>query len=249
MILIKTPEEIEKVRAACKIAALTLLNLEKHIKEGVTTEELDRLGEEMIVKCGGQAAFKGYRGYKHATCISVNEEVVHGIPGKRKIKEGDIVGMDVGVLLSGFYGDVARTYPVGRISKKVEQLLKCGWEALQAGIKNARTGNHLGDISHAIEERARKEGFSVVRDLFGHGVGRNLHEDPLIPNFGRPGEGPELYAGMILAIEPMINLGGSRIVTLSDGWTVVTEDRSLSVHFENTILITKGEPEVLTSDS
>jgi len=246
MILIKTPGEIEKVRAACKIAALTLQDLEKHIKEGITTGELDSLGEEMIVRCGGQAAFKGYRGYKHATCISVNEEVVHGIPGKRKIKEGDIVGVDVGVLLNGFYGDVARTYPVGRVAKKTERLMLCGREALELAIKQARAGGHLGDISHVIEERAKKDGFSVVRDLFGHGVGRSLHEDPLIPNFGRPGEGPELSAGMVLAIEPMLNLGGSRIVTLSDGWTVVTEDRSLSVHFENTILITKGDPEVLT---
>ncbi len=190
--------------------------------------------------------FKGYRGYRHATCISINNEIVHGIPGKRVFSAGDIVGLDIGVKINGFCGDCAMTVAVGEISKKAQQLIRATKEALRAAIKQARAGNHLGDISAAIERVAKNHGFSVVRDLFGHGVGQDLHEDPLIPNFGAPGQGIELKPGMTLAIEPMLNIGTHKIKTLSDGWTVVTEDGSLSCHFEHTVLIREGEAEVLT---
>jgi methionyl aminopeptidase len=246
MILIKTEEEVEKIRRACRVAAQTLRELGKTIQPGITTAELDQTGEELIRKAGAIPAFKGYRGYQHATCISVNEEVVHGIPGARRLKSGDVVGVDVGAVVEGYYGDIAASFPVGEVSEETYKLLRCGKEALELAIAQAEPRKHVGDLSHAIEQRARQDGYAVVRDLFGHGLGRSLHEDPLIPNFGIPGEGPELKAGMVIAIEPMINCGGSRIVTLEDGWTVITEDHSLSVHFEHSILITEGKPEVLT---
>lgn len=246
MIPIKTAQEIEHIRSACKIVAEVLLEIKKIIKEDLTTAEIDALGEKLLIEKGAYPAFKGYRGYKHALCLSVNEEVVHGIPGEKKLKEGDIIGVDVGAIVSGYYGDTASTFAVGKIAKKAERLLRAGKEALMAGIKQARSGNHLGDISFAIESCAQKYGYSVVRDLFGHGVGKELHEEPLIPNFGKKGEGPELKAGMVLAIEPMLNIGGYKIKTLADGWTVETCDKSLSVHFEHTILVTKGDPEILT---
>lgn len=246
MIQIKSLQEIEKVRAACQIVARTLKDIEKHIKEGISTAELDGIAEEMILKYGGIPAFKGYRGYKHATCVSINEEVVHGIPGKKQLKVGDVVGVDVGVIKDGYYGDAAYTFCVGEPSKKVAKLLRCAKECLEKALIQARAGKHVGDISAAIEAHAEKGGFSVVKDLFGHGVGKELHEDPLIPNFGKAGEGPRLKCGMTLAIEPMLNIGGSEIETLSDGWTVVTKDRSLSVHFEHTILIKDKESEILT---
>jgi methionyl aminopeptidase len=176
----------------------------------------------------------------------VNEEIVHGIPGKKVLQEGDIVGVDVGTKIEGFCGDTAATFPVGRVAKKTAKLLNAGKSALKAGIRQARAGNHLGDISAAIQRVAEENGYSVVRDLYGHGIGADLHEDPLIPNFGRPGEGPKLKPGMVLAIEPMLNMGGWKIKTLEDGWTVITEDRSLSCHFEHTILIREGEAQVLT---
>lgn len=246
MILIKTQEEVEKIRCACRVAAQTLSELGKAVRPGITTLELDQMGEELILQAGAIPAFKGYRGYKYATCISVNEEVVHGIPGARQLKSGDVVGVDVGAIIEGYYGDIAASYPVGEIAEETRKLLRCGKEALELAIAEAKSSKHVGDISHAIEQRARQDGYAVVRDLFGHGLGRALHEDPLIPNFGNPGEGPELKAGMVIAIEPMINRGGSRIVTLPDGWTVITEDRSRSVHFEHSILITEGKPEILT---
>lgn len=245
-IIIKTEEEIGYLRAAGKIAAEVLEALRREIRAGVTTSELDRLGERLIREKGAEPVFIGYRGYRHATCISVNNEVVHGIPGERALKEGDLASVDVGVKLNGYCGDTAATFPVGEISSQAAKLLRVGKEALRAAIRQARAGNHLGDISYAVEREAEKNEFSVVRELYGHGVGRNLHEDPLIPNFGKPGEGPELGPGMTLAIEPMINTGGWKIRTLSDGWTVVTEDGSLSCHFEHTVLITAGEPEVIT---
>jgi methionyl aminopeptidase len=190
--------------------------------------------------------FLGYRGYKHATCISINQEVVHGIPGERRLVAGDLVSIDVGVKKDGYCGDCALTVPVGKASGRAEKLLRTAQQALAAGIKQARAGNHLGDIGAAVQQVAEKHGFSVVRDLYGHGIGRELHEDPLVPNFGKPGEGPELRPGMVLAIEPMLNVGGWRIRTLADGWTVVTEDGALSCHFEHTVLVTAGEPEILT---
>lgn len=246
MILIKDQEEIEGVRAAGRVVGEVFREVEGEIKAGISTIELDAKIESFVRKLKAQPAFLGYRGYKHASCLSVNAEVVHGIPGSRRLAEGDIVGVDIGALLNGFYGDAARTYAIGPINRKAEKLMQAGKECLELAIRQARSGNHLGDISSAIERHAKKCGFSVVRDLFGHGIGRSLHEDPLIPNFGEAGAGVELRPGMVLAIEPMLNAGGSQVLTLSDGWTVVTADNQLSVHFEHTVLVTEGDPEVLT---
>jgi methionyl aminopeptidase len=245
-IRIKSAEEIERIKKACCIVAWTLDQIEKEIEPGITTEDLDKLGERLIKEKGGVPVFIGYRGYRHATCMSINEEIVHGIPGKRELKEGDIVGVDVGAAVGGYCGDTAATFPAGRVSKKAAKLLRTGRAALKAAIRQARAGMYLGDISAAIQRVAEENGYSVVRELYGHGVGKDLHEDPLIPNFGRAGDGPELKPGMVLALEPMLNMGGWKIKTLEDGWTVVTADRSLSCHFEHTVLITEGEPEVLT---
>lgn len=245
-IKLKSAEEIEKIKEACVIAAWVLECLGKEIKPGVTTKDIDSIGENLIRKKGAIPVFIGYRGYRHATCISVNNEIVHGIPGKRVLQDGDIVSVDVGTRKNGYCGDTAATFIVGKTSKKAAKLVRACKEALKAGIKQAKSGNHLGDISAAIERVAENNNFSVVRDLYGHGIGRDLHEEPLIPNFGKPGEGPELKPGMALAVEPMLNIGGWKIKTLADGWTVVTADGSLSCHFEHTILITRGDPEILT---
>ncbi len=246
LIKIKSGEEIELMRLAGRLTGEVLAEVGKSLKPGQTTREIDALAERLMREKGGEPVFLGYRGYRHATCLSVNNEIVHGIPGERVVKDGDIVSVDVGVRVQGYCGDSAATFAVGKISAKAEKLLRVGRESLRAAIRQARAGNHLGDISHAVEAYAEKNGFSVVRDLYGHGVGRDLHEDPLIPNWGRAGEGVELKAGMTLAIEPMLNVGDWRIKTLPDGWTVVTEDGSLSCHFEHTVLVTDGEPEILT---
>ena len=245
-IKIKTEEEIERLREAGRITADVLHEMGKLAITGISTAEIDRQAESLIRSRGAEPVFIGYRGYRNATCISVNEEVVHGVPGGKILNEGDIVGLDVGVKKDGYCGDAAATFPVGKISRSTKKLLQIGKEALRLAIRQARAGNHLGDISCVIDQLAQKNGFTVVRDLYGHGIGRDLHEDPLIPNFGKAGEGPELLPGMVLAIEPMINVGGWKIKTLSDGWTVVTEDNSLSCHFEHMVLITEGDPEVLT---
>ncbi|MBU0574126.1 MAG: type I methionyl aminopeptidase [Candidatus Margulisiibacteriota bacterium] len=246
MIIVKTPEQIENIRSACQIVAGALREVETRIGPGVSTGELDKFVEGYIRDNGGEPAFIGYRGYKYATCTSLNHEVVHGLPGRAVLKAGDILGLDIGAKVNGYYGDAARTFAVGEIPKKTRKLLKSTEEALAAGITQARDGNHLGDISAAIEKVAERHGFSVVRDLYGHGVGIELHEDPLIPNFGEPGHGPLLKENMVLAIEPMLNVGGSNIRMLADKWTIITEDRSLSAHFEHTILVRKGEAEILT---
>lgn len=245
-IKIKSADEIKRIRKACEIVAWVLECIGKEIRAGVTTEDLDSFGERLIRERGAEPVFIGYRGYRHATCISANEEIVHGIPGKRVLKEGDIVGVDVGARIEGYCGDVAATFPVGKISSKSVKLVRTCKTALFTAIRQARSGKHLGDVSAAVQRVAEKNGYQVVRELYGHGVGRDLHEDPLIPNFGRPGEGPELKPGMVLAIEPMLNIGGWKIKTLDDGWTVVTADGSLSCHFEHTVLITEGDPEILT---
>lgn len=245
-IYVRDGEEIEKLRVAGRIAAEVLSAVSSQLAVGKTTREIDAYGEKLIRSKGAEPVFIGYRGFQHACCISINHEVVHGIPGDRILCEGDIVSLDIGVKKDGYCGDNAATYPVGKISSKAQKLLRAGRDALKMAIRQARAGHYLGDISYAIQQYAEKNGFSVVRDLYGHGVGRDLHEDPLIPNYGRPGEGPRLKAGMVLAIEPMLNAGGWKIKTLPDGWTVVTEDNSLSCHFEHTVLITEGEPEVLT---
>lgn len=246
MIFIKSEDEIKKIRAACRIAAEVLEELKKMVKPGISTLELDEICEGSIRAKGALPAFKGYRGYRHATCISINEEVVHGIPGGRRIKDSDIVGLDVGTIYQGYYGDNAATVIVGKVDKRTEKLVKTTELALNKAIEQAKAGHRIGDISSVIEACAKKEGFSVVRDLYGHGVGRALHEDPLIPNFGKAGEGVELKDGMTIAIEPMLNMGASDIETLDDGWTVVTRDKGLSAHFEHTLLINGDKPEVLT---
>jgi methionyl aminopeptidase len=247
MITLKTKEEIEKMRAAGRIVAATLKEVSASIIPGKTTTlELDALAETIIKGHGAIPSFKGYKGYPNATCIAVNEEVVHGIPGPRVLKEGDIVGIDLGAVLDGWHADAAITVPVGRVSELAHRLLETARNALFAGIWKARPGNHLTDISNAIQEYVESRGFSVVRDLVGHGIGRSMHEDPQVPNFGRPGRGPVLEVGMTLAIEPMVNVGSYQVETLKDGWTIVTKDRSLSAHFEHTVAITETGPDVLT---
>lgn len=246
MIILKSRDEIEKMRVAGRVVAVALAELTAKVIPGVTTGELDRLAEDVLSAHGAVPSFLGYKGYPSATCISVNEEVVHGIPGSRCLAEGDIVGIDLGAIVGGYHGDAAITLPVGEISAAARKLLTVTREALYAGIRMARIGNRLGDISHAIQRHAESRGFSVVRDLVGHGIGRDMHEEPQVPNFGKPGRGPYLEEGMTLAIEPMLNAGGYHVESQSDGWTMVAKDRSLSAHFEHTVAITKNGPDILT---
>lgn len=245
MIIIKRKNEIEKIREACKIVAECLLILEKYIKPGVTKFELNQIIEKCIRRYKAEPAFLGYRGYPAASCISVDEEVVHGIPNGRVLKSGEIVSVDIGVKKDGYYGDGARSYGVGVLAKDKERLLKVTEEALYEGIKMAKAGNRIGDISYAIQSHVENNGFSVIRELSGHGTGINLHEDPPVPNFGKKGKGPLLKKGMVLAIEPMVSMGTSRVKISSDGWTVITFDNSPSAHFEHTVLVDE-EPVILT---
>ncbi len=242
MIILKTPEEIEIMAQASKLVAETLEALKKEIRPGITTEQLDRFAEEFIIARGGRPAFKGYRNYPKTLCTSVNEQVVHGIPSKRPLKEGDIVGIDLGVIVDGFYGDAAITVAVGAVSPEAARLMKVTEEALYLGIEQAVVGNRLSDISHAIQRHVEAAGYSVVTDFVGHGIGRQLHEEPQVPNCGKPGQGPRLQSGMVLAIEPMVNMGGSAVRILDDQWTAVTKDGSLSAHFEHTIAIQPSGP-------
>ena len=246
MIVLKSDEEIKRMAEACRIVAEVLEGMKKYISPGVTTKELDEFAESYIISKGARPAFKGYRGYPSTVCASVNEQVVHGIPSANKLKNGDIISIDVGVRYNGFYGDAAVTLPVGSISKQAQRLLAATEKALEAGIKRAVAGNRLSDISSTIQNYVESEGFSVVRTFVGHGIGRELHEDPQIPNYGRPGEGPKLLEGMTLAIEPMVNAGGWEVNILNDGWTAVTKDGSLSAHFEHTVAITKNGQSILT---
>jgi methionyl aminopeptidase len=247
MIILKTPQEIELIAKASRVVALTIAFLRERVKPGVTTADLDRWAEDFIVREGAKPAFKGYRGYPATLCTSVNEEVVHGIPSPRKrLEEGDIIGVDVGAIVEGYHGDAAVTLPVGEISDEAAQLIRVTEEALAAGLAQVNVGNRLSDVSHAIQSVAEGGGYSVVTDFVGHGIGRNLHEDPQVPNFGKPGEGPRLKEGLVLAIEPMVNAGGSAVEVLEDRWTVVTRDRKLSAHFEHTIALTADGPKVLT---
>jgi methionyl aminopeptidase len=244
---INTPDEVERIRESSQIVGRCLLLLGKEVRPGVTTRELDRMAEEFIRAEGGEPAFKGYRGYPASICASINEEVVHGIPsGKRVLKEGDVISLDIGVKKAGFYGDAARTFAVGSIDAKAQRLLEATERSLHAGIDQARPGGRVSDISSAIEREVKKSGFSVVRALVGHGVGRELHEEPQVPNYGRMGEGPKLKEGMVLAIEPMVNAGTAEVLTLSDQWTVVTADRGLSAHFEHTVAIGADGPVILS---
>ena len=248
MILVKSSTEIEYMRASGRIVAEVHAILKDKIKPGVTTKELDEIAERIILEHGAQPAFKGYGGFPATICASVNEEVVHGIPGNRVLREGDIISIDVGALKNGYYGDSAKTYPVGEISTKAEKLIRVTRESFYEGLKFCKVGYRLSDVSHAIQTHVEKEGFSVVRDYVGHGIGASLHEDPQIPNYGPPGKGPRLAAGMVLAIEPMINAGGFTVRVLGDNWTVVTADGSLSAHYEHTIVITEDDPLILTAE-
>ncbi|MBI3127238.1 MAG: type I methionyl aminopeptidase [Candidatus Tectomicrobia bacterium] len=245
-IMLRSPEEVEKLRASNRAVALVMKELRKVVKAGVTTLELDALAEKLLLDMGAKPAFKGYRGYRHTICASVNEEVVHGIPSKRKLKEGDIISIDIGAKLNGYYGDHAATLPVGQVSGAARRLIRCCEQALVRGIEKARSGNRLFDISHAIQAHAEEAGFSVVRAYVGHGIGTNLHEEPQVPNFGDPGTGPELKPGMVLAIEPMLNAGVADVKVLGDEWTVVTADSKLSAHFEHTLAISDDGPDVLS---
>jgi len=246
LIPLKTDSEVELMRESALILRKALLTVGELVKPGITTAELDRTAEEFIRSNGGEPGFKGYQGFPATICASVNEEVVHGIPGPRELKEGDIIGIDCGVIKNGYYSDSTRSFAVGQISPEAERLMKTTKEALEIGVDKVRPGNKISDISHAIQMHAEGNGYSVVKQLTGHGVGRELHENPQIPNFGPPGKGPVIKTGMVFAIEPMLNEGTEDIMTLKDGWTIVTRDGRLSCHFEDTVVATDGKPEVLT---
>ncbi|MEA4883206.1 MAG: type I methionyl aminopeptidase [Clostridia bacterium] len=246
MIILKTPAEIVRMRAAGALVGRVLEALRSRVAPGVATGSLDRLAEGIIRDAGGVPSFKGYRGYPASICASVNDEIIHGIPGGRALKEGDIVGIDVGAILDGYHGDSAITVPVGDVSPEAEHLMAATKGALEAGIAAARAGMRLGDIGHAVQAHVEAEGFSVVRDFVGHGIGRSMHEEPQIPNYGPPGVGLRLRPGMVLAIEPMVNAGGYEVEILDDNWTARTRDGSLSAHFEHTVAVTLDGPEVLT---
>jgi len=246
MIIIRSPREVEQIRKANVIVAEVLERLKTLVAPGVTTDELDGISEDIILSKGAVPAFKGYRGYPKTLCVSINEEVVHGIPNKRKLKEGDIVSIDVGTNLHGYFGDAAITLPVGEINPEAKRLLEVTEKALSIGIEMAKVGNRLFDISHAVQAWVESNGFSVVRDFVGHGIGKSLHEDPQIPNFGSPHQGPRLEKGMIFALEPMVNEGTYEVRVLDDGWTVVTADGKPSAHFEHTIAITDGDAMILS---
>jgi methionyl aminopeptidase len=246
MIILKSQREIEIMKKAGKIVAMALKEVEKNIRPGITTGELDEIAEKFIVSQGAIPAFKGYRGFPASICTSVNEEVVHGIPGLKFLKNGDIISIDVGAVIEGYYGDAARTFPVGNITSEALKLINVTKQSFYKGIAFAKPGYRLSDISHAIQEYVESNGFSIVRDYVGHGIGQKMHESPEIPNYGQPNKGPRLKPGMTLAIEPMVNAGGFEVNTLENGWTVITRDGSLSAHYENTIVITDAEPQILT---
>ena len=246
MINVKSTAEISKMQLAGKIAGGALQLAGEKIEAGMTTKELDKIIHDYIVKNGAVPSFLGYGGFPASACISVNDEVIHGIPGKRKILDGDIVSVDVGALFDGYHGDTCATFPVGEISQDAKSLLEATEQSLFEGIKAARAGNRLGDVSNAIEEFILSKGYAIVKQYVGHGVGKNLHEDPEVPNYGKAGHGPRLVPGMTIAIEPMINIKGEGVRVLDNKWTVVTTSGSLSAHFEHTIAITSGDPVILT---
>jgi len=246
VIIIKSPREIEQMRRSNLIVAEVFQGLKKVIGPGISTQELDQITESIILLKGAVPAFKGYRGFPASLCISINEEIVHGIPSQRRLREGDIVSLDVGVNLNGYFGDGAITLPVGEVDQEARRLLEVTEKALSIGIEKAKLGNRLSDISYAIQSWVESQGFSVVRDFVGHGIGRDLHEEPQIPNFGSPHQGPRLEKGMVFALEPMVNEGTYEVKILSDGWTVVTADGKRSAHFEHTIAITEKGAEILS---
>lgn len=246
MIILKSPREIELMREPGLIVYEVHQELAKAVQPGVTTAELDALAESLIRKAGGIPTFKGYHGFPASICASVNEEVVHGIPGKRKLQEGDVIAIDLGVTYKGYVGDSAYTHPVGKISAEAQNLLDVTRISLEKAIEQCYPGKRLGDIGHAVQSYVEAQGFGVVRDFVGHGIGANMHEDPQVPNFGTPGTGKELRPGMVLAIEPMVNAGTWEVKVLADKWTVVTADRRYSAHFEHTVAITENGPVILT---
>ena len=246
MIVIKTPAEIEAMRTVNQMTARLREAVAEQVRPGITTGELDAFARDFIREMGGVSAFYGYHGYPGQICVSINDEVVHGIPGRQVIHEGDIVSIDQGITFGGFIGDTAITVGAGEISEENQRLLDVTKASLDAGIAKAVQGNRLGDISYAIQRVIEDAGYSVVREFVGHGIGRDMHEDPQIPNFGRPGRGPILKAGMTLAIEPMVNIGGAKVKVLDDNWTAVTKDGSNSAHFEHTVAVGKTAPDILT---
>ena len=247
MIPIKTNEQLERMRVACRITALARKAAYDAVAPGVTTDDIDRIVRKTIEEAGAKPSFLGYGGFPASACVSINDEVIHGIPSKKRVvRSGDIVKIDVGAYIGGFHGDCAATYPCGKISEEAQRLIDVTRQSFFEGFAQAREGNRISDISHAVQKYVEENGFSVVRDYVGHGVGANLHEAPEVPNYGKPGHGPRLAPGMTLAVEPMVNQGDWRIKVMRDGWTVRTADGSLSAHYENSILITKGEPEILT---
>ena len=246
-ILYKSAEEIELIRRSSLLVGKTLAEVALHLQPGITTAKLDEIAEQFILDHGALPSFKGYHGYKSTLCVSINEEVVHGIPGHREIKEGDIVSVDCGVDLEGYHGDSAYTFPVLVSNAGILKLLRVTQKCLEAGIQKAEAANRVGDISAAIQEMAERHGYGVVRELVGHGIGKSLHEKPEVPNYGKKGSGPQLKAGMTLAIEPMINMGTKNVKQLNDGWTIVTLDKKISAHFEHTVAVTNGEADLLSS--
>jgi methionyl aminopeptidase len=246
MIILKSAKELDRMREAGKIVYLTHQELKKAIQPGVTTKELDRIAEKVITRFGAIPSFKGYNGFPGRICTSVNEELVHGIPGNRTLKEGDIISIDIGACYEGYHGDSAWTYAVGKISPDAEKLLSVTEASLYKGLEQAKPGARIGDISHAVQRVAEEAGFSIVREYVGHGIGQNLHEAPSVPNYGLAGKGPRLKPGMTLAVEPMVNFGKRFVRTLADNWTVVTTDGSICAHFEHTIAITDEGHEILT---
>ena len=246
MITIKSAREIEAMRLAGKITAAARAYAGEMVKPGVTTQEIDRAVQQFIRKHGAVPSFLNYSGYPASCCISVNDEIIHGIPGKRVLKEGDIVSVDVGAYIGGYHGDCAATYACGRIDDEAQRLIDVTRESFFEGLRYAREGHRLSDISAAVQEYVERNGFSVVREYVGHGIGRNMHEAPEIPNYGNPGHGPRLLRGMTIAVEPMVNAGTAAIRQMSDGWTVKTRDGKNAAHYENTILITEGDPQLLT---
>ena len=248
MIKYKSKEEIEIMRHSCLLVGKAHAEVAKVLKAGMTTMEVNNIVETFIADNGGIPSFKNYNGFPYATCISMNEAVVHGFPGSHILKEGDIISLDIGVYKNGFHGDSAYTYGIGEITEEAKKLLKITKGSLYLGIKKARQGNRIGDIANAIQDYTEKQnGYGVVRELVGHGLGKSLHEEPQVPNYGKKGTGAKLKPGMVLAIEPMINLGVKEVVHLSDGWTVLTKDRKISAHFEHDVCITVGEPDILSS--
>ncbi|MBI1940780.1 MAG: type I methionyl aminopeptidase [Acidobacteria bacterium] len=246
MIICKSPEEIEKMRRSGRLVREILGEIRQRVRPGVSTLELEKYTAKRLAEVGARPAFKGYRGYPCCLCTSVNDQIIHGIPSDRRLKEGDVLSVDLGVVLDGFYGDSAITIPVGEISEGAKKLLRVTEEALERAIEKVRPGNRLGDVSAAVQEHVENHGFSVVREFVGHGIGRELHEEPQIPNFGPPGRGPMLKEGMVLAIEPMVNAGSPASRVLDDQWTAVTVDGEYSAHFEHMVAVSGNGPDVLT---